>query len=96
MRTVTLIHHRVADFDAWKQVYDSFADVQREGGVRAHHVWRKRDDPNMVVVVHAFDSPEAAAAFFASHDLEDAMARGGVDPPSVKIEYLDEAESGTF
>jgi ATP-dependent Clp protease ATP-binding subunit ClpA len=95
-RTVALVHHRVADFDAWKQVYDSFADIQRAGGVRAHHVWRTRDDPTMVVVVHVFDSSEAADAFFGSHDLEDAMARAGVDPSSVQIEYLDEAESGTF
>jgi hypothetical protein len=36
MRTIALAHHRVADFDAWKQVYDRFADVARANGVRAH------------------------------------------------------------
>ena len=34
MRTVTLVHHRVADYDAWKQVYDGVHEMQRAGGVR--------------------------------------------------------------
>ena len=47
MRTVSIVNHRVADFDAWKAVYDGFGDVQREHGVRHHHVWRSQDDPAM-------------------------------------------------
>jgi hypothetical protein len=34
MRTVTLVHHRVQDYDAWRRVYDGVRDVQRDGGVR--------------------------------------------------------------
>jgi heme-degrading monooxygenase HmoA len=96
VRTVTLVHHRVADFDTWKQVYDGFADAQQAAGVRAYHVWRKQDDPNMVVVVSVFGSPEAAQALFASTELKDAMERAGVDMSSFRLDYLDEADSGTF
>jgi quinol monooxygenase YgiN len=94
MRTITLVHHRVADFDAWKQVYDEFADVQREGGVRWQHVWRDREDPSMVVVIHMFDDAEAAKAFFDQPDLKETMERAGVDPSSVRIEFLDEVGGG--
>jgi hypothetical protein len=90
MRTYSFIHHRVADFDAWKQVYDGFAGAQREGGVRWQQVWRASEDPNMVVVMHQFDDAAAAHAFFERGDLKDAMANAGVDPSSVQIEFLDE------
>ena len=96
MRTVTLVHHRVADFGAWKQVYDGFADAQRAAGVHAYHVWRKQDDPNMVVVVSVFGSPEAAQALFGSAELKGAMEQAGVDMSSLRLDYLDEAESGTL
>jgi heme-degrading monooxygenase HmoA len=94
MRTVAIVHHRVADFDAWKQVYDSVADLQRAGGVRDHAVLRGADDPNLVVVVHTFDDREAARSFFANQELGDAMARGGVDPSTFSLELLDEVAAG--
>ena len=94
MRTYTFVHHRVADFDAWKQVYDQFADVQREGGVRWQQVWRGREDPSMVVVMHQFDDAEAAKAFFERGDLKAAMSNAGVDPSSLQVEFLDEVGGG--
>lgn len=94
MRTVTIVHHRVADFDAWKQAYDGFADAQREAGVRWQHVWRGREDPNMVVVIHVFDTLEAAQALFQSSELKGAMERAGVDPESFQIEFLDDVGGG--
>jgi heme-degrading monooxygenase HmoA len=94
MRTVTIVHHRVADYDAWKQVYDGVRDFQREGGVRQHAVLRPADDPTMVVVVHTFDSPEAAKAFFDNPDLRGAMEQAGVDMGSFRAEFLQEEEAG--
>jgi heme-degrading monooxygenase HmoA len=94
MRTVSIVHHRVADYDAWKQVYDSVRDVQRAGGVRQHAVLRPADDPSMVVVVHTFDSPDAAKAFFDNQELKDAMGLAGVDMPSFRIEFLQEEVAG--
>jgi hypothetical protein len=29
------VQHRVKDYDAWRRVYDSVADMQRAGGVVA-------------------------------------------------------------
>jgi heme-degrading monooxygenase HmoA len=94
MRTLMLIRHRVADYDAWKQVYDDFRANQRQGGVRFHQVLRSPEDPNLVVVTHVFDNVEAGKAFEESPELRDAMGRAGVDESSLSIEYLDEAEAG--
>ena len=89
--TTLLIHHRVADYDAWKAVYDSVEDMQRDGGVRSQRVWRSADDPNMVDVEHEFDSREAAKEFMDRSDLRESMARSGVDRSSMQAELLDEA-----
>lgn len=95
MRAVSIVHHRVADFDAWKAVYDTVGDMQRAGGVFDHAVLRSADDPNMVIVVHTFASQDAAHAFFADNDdLKDAMGKAGVDFSSFQVEFLDEAAAG--
>ncbi len=90
MNTVTLVHHRVADYEAWRKVYDSVRDVQREGGVRYERVLQDADDPAMVVVVHEFDDRATAEAFFAQADLKDAMVHAGVDLDSFRTEYLED------
>jgi antibiotic biosynthesis monooxygenase len=74
----SIVRHRVSDYDAWRAVYDSFADVQKAGGVRAEAVYRAVDDPNDVTVTHDFDDAAAARAFFDAPELRDAMMRAGV------------------
>jgi hypothetical protein len=92
----SLVHHRVADYDAWKRVYDGVEGVQREGGVRSHRVWRVHDDPSVVVVEHSFDDVASAQQFFDNPELRQAMADAGVDMSSFQIEFLDETAGGTF
>jgi hypothetical protein len=75
----TFIRHRVRDYDAWRDTYDSFGDAQRQGGVRAEAVYRTVDDPNDVTVTHDFDNAEAAQAFLASPELKDGMKQAGVE-----------------
>ena len=94
--TIALVRHRVADFDAWRKVYDGFAPIQAEHGVHAHQVLRSIENPNDVTVEHTFDSPEAAREFFARPELKEAMSKAGVDADSVEISYFDEVESGTL
>ena len=94
--TIALVRHRVADFDAWRKVYDGFAPIQAEHGVHAHQVLRSTENPNDVIVTHTFDSREAAREFFAMPGLKEAMSQAGVNADSVEISYFDEVESGTL
>ena len=64
--------------------------MQKERGVLQHHVWRSQEDPHLVAVVHTFESPAEAKAFFDAPEIAEAMAKAGVDASSVQVEYLDE------
>ena len=94
--TIALVRHRVADFDAWKKVYDGFAPIQAEHGVQAHQVLRSIENPNDLIVTHSFDSREDARAFFARPELKEAMSEAGVKADSVEISYFDEVEAGAL
>ena len=94
--TVALVRHRVADFDAWRKVYDGFAPMQADHGVHAHQVLRSIENPNDVTVTHTFNSREAARAFFAMPELKEAMSQAGVNADAVEISYFDEVEMGAL
>lgn len=94
MRTALAIRHRVADFDAWKVVYDSVRPMQEAGGVRYQQVLNQASDPNMVFVTHTFDSLEEAEAFLANPELKTAMEGAGVDVSSMHHMFFDEIEAG--
>ncbi|MFC9772563.1 MULTISPECIES: hypothetical protein [unclassified Pseudarthrobacter] len=84
--TVAHILHRVADYDAWRKLYDSVGDMQKEGGVTEHSVHRMVDDPDNVLVIHHFADLDTARAFFGRADLKEAMERGGVQgQPRVEL-----------
>ncbi|UKA68387.1 hypothetical protein LFT44_08380 [Arthrobacter sp. FW306-05-C] len=84
--SVAHILHRVADYEAWRKVYDSVGEMQKDGGVTQESVHRMVDDPNNVLVIHHFDNVETARAFFSREDLRDAMQRSGVQgEPRVEL-----------
>jgi hypothetical protein len=72
------VRHDVADYAAWRKVYDGF-DAERTGlGVTAQAVYRSLDNPNDVTVSHDFKTSEAAKAFASSPNLKNAMQNAGV------------------
>lgn len=89
--TISFVLHRVADYEAWRRVYDSVADLQREGGVTRAAVYRAEGDPNNVLVLHEFGSSQEAHSFFERADLREAMQDAGVDVGSLRLEFYDEA-----
>jgi hypothetical protein len=73
-----LVRHAVADYAAWRRVYDDF-DVRRSAmGVTGHAVYQAVDDPNDVTVWHDFATRAEAEAFASSEELRSAMQRAGV------------------
>jgi hypothetical protein len=72
------VRHEVSDFAAWKKAFESFAPVQKKGGVFYKAVYQSADDPNDVTVIHDFHSLEKAKAFAANPELKSAMEKGGV------------------
>jgi quinol monooxygenase YgiN len=89
-----LIHHRVADYEAWRSVYDRVTAGPMGERVRSHQLWRGLDDQQLVVVVETYDSREDAEWSMNHPDLPAALAEAGVEMESVRIDYLEEVGSG--
>jgi quinol monooxygenase YgiN len=89
-----LIVHEVADYAAWKQVFDNAADLRREAGERSYQVLKSANNPNLVVHFSAWTSLAAARQFFESPQLVRIRAEAGVKSP--EFIYLEQLESGNL
>ena len=79
-----LIRHRVADYAAWKAVFDEHELTRRANGSQGGWLFRDADDPHEVLLLLAWDDLERARLFADSDDLREAMARAGVtDRPDI-------------
>ncbi|HYY21569.1 MAG TPA: hypothetical protein VE780_06795 [Thermoleophilaceae bacterium] len=78
------VRHPVADYTAWRQVYDDFDEERRGMGVTDHAVYQSVDDPNDVTVWHDFETREQAESFASSDRLRQRMTEAGVQgQPSI-------------
>jgi len=87
---ILVLRHQVANYDAWRKVYDSVGEMQTAGGVTDKAVFRAADDPNTVLVYHRFATMAEAQAFPGRADLGAAMAGAGVDLASIRAEFYEE------
>jgi hypothetical protein len=72
------VRHTVADYKAWRKVYDELAPIGKDHGVTNAAVYQAADNPNDVTVTHDFSTVEEARKFAAADGLKDAMAKAGV------------------
>ncbi len=87
---VVAIQHPVADYAAWKAVYDG----RHPGtfGALFARVNRKVGEPDTITVVAGFESVDAANGMIESPDLKAAMDKAGVTAPP-RIEMYEEVEA---
>jgi hypothetical protein len=79
-----LIRHHVADYPAWKAVFDEDKSTRRANGSQGEWLFRDADDPHEILLLLAWDDLERARLFADSDDLREAMARAGVtDQPDI-------------
>jgi len=82
--TAAVVTHKVADYAAWKKVFDEHEGARRAAGIVAHHINRSAADPNLLSVYLAASDAGRLAAFFADADLAATMKRAGVvGPPTI-------------
>jgi heme-degrading monooxygenase HmoA len=85
-----LVQQRVKNYDEWKRVYDSAAELRSSNGEISDQIFRDATDPNMVTVFFKWDSLDNARRYTQSPELKEAMEKAGVEgPPS--INFLTEA-----
>ena len=85
-KTVAFIRHSVADYGAWRAVYDEVEPLRQQHRCTGHEVTVGPDDKQDVFIIHRFDDLADAQAFFADADLKAAMERAGVaGPPRIEL-----------
>jgi len=89
-----LIIHEVADYAAWKKVFDAAAGIRKEAGERTYQVLKYETNPNKIVHFSTWTSIAAARSFFESPRLVKIRQDAGVKAP--EFVYLDQLESGTL
>jgi len=93
--TTVMIHHRVADYDRWKIEYDRIFEGPLSAAVTSYRIWRGQDDPGLVILEETYESREAAEGALNNPNLLPELVTAGVEMSSVRIDYVDELESGS-
>ena len=76
----------MADYDAWKVVYDEVAALRDKHGVTGERIFREAADSSTVLVLQEVPTVDAAEAYADDPELKEAMQRAGVvGPPRIEI-----------
>ncbi len=89
-----LIIHEVADYNAWKKVFDNAASIRRDAGEQSYQVLKYQNDPNRIVHFSVWTSIDDAKRFFESPKLVQIRKEAGVKSPD--FIYLEQLEAGTL
>ena len=89
-----LIIHEVADYPAWKRVFDNAAGIRKAAGERSYQVLKYENDPNRIVHFSVWTSIADARAFFESPKLVQIRKEAGVKAP--EFIYLEQLEEGVL
>ena len=89
---IVLIHHEVADYTAWKTIFDSNLDWRHKHGERSCRIFRSAGNVNDLTLFFEWDGLDSARAFLASDELKAKMASAGVKGPP-QVDFLTEVHS---
>ncbi len=92
MTPYVLILHEVADYAAWKVIFDNAAGIRKAAGEISYQVLKYDTDANRIVHFSAWSSLENARRFFESPELVEIRKVAGVKAPD--FIYLEEIERG--
>ena len=92
MTPYVLIIHEVADYPAWKIIFNNAAAIRKAAGEISYQVLKYDTDANRIVHFSAWSSLENARGFFESPELVEIRKVAGVKAPD--FIYLEEIERG--
>jgi heme-degrading monooxygenase HmoA len=75
---IVLARFKVADYDKWRQVFESKADLRKEHGCTGTHIFYNAHDNTDVIVNFQWDSEENAQGFLSGTEARAAMQEAGV------------------
>jgi hypothetical protein len=75
---VSMMWHEVADYDAWKALFDEDESRRAEAGMMLIGLTTMEDNPNMVFMVFATEDVEKVKGMMADPGLKEKMQNAGV------------------
>jgi hypothetical protein len=84
-----LVHHEVADYAAWKAVFDAALDWRHKNGERSARIFHTAGNLNDITLWLEWETLEEARAFMASDELKSKMANAGVKGQP-RVDFLTE------
>jgi predicted nucleotidyltransferase len=84
-----LVRHEVADYPAWKSVFESALDWRHKNGERSCRIFHNAGNLNDLTLLFEWESLEAARTFMASEELKARMAKAGVKGQP-RVEFITE------
>lgn len=89
-----LIIHDVADYAAWKTIFDEAAGIRKEAGERRYQLLRDARIPLRIVHFSVWASIDDARLFFESPQFVQIRKEAGVHAP--EFIYLEPIEEGVL
>lgn len=87
-----LVHHKVADYQNWRAVFDSALDFRQRGGERGCRVFRTAGNPNDLTLSFEWEDLGKAQGYMSSDELHNKTKQAGV-VGAPEIHYLAEMYS---
>jgi quinol monooxygenase YgiN len=78
MSVVLFSRIEVADYDAWKAIFDSHDDTRVENGQYNVQLFRDIENPNIVTLISHWESMEGVQAFQQAVDIQAAQKQGSM------------------
>ena len=85
-----LVRHKVADYNRWKEAFDSHLNTRKHAGETGFRLFHSADDPREMVLLLDWESVEEARKFMTSDELRTAHAEAGV-VGAPEVQYLEDA-----
>ncbi|MDO9104539.1 MAG: antibiotic biosynthesis monooxygenase [Methylovulum sp.] len=89
-----LIIHEVADYHAWKIIFDEAANIRKDAGEISYQLLKYEHDAHNIVHFSRWSSLDHARTFFESPELVEIRNKAGVKAP--EFIYLNELENGVL
>ena len=89
------VRHRVANYSAWKAIFDQEEAARRQHGVAGHSLPRDPQEPKLLLVALRFNDVIKAQEFAASDNFRQAMIRAGVHRVP-EVWFGDDIEEKTY
>jgi hypothetical protein len=84
-----LVHHEVADYPAWKSIFDSALDFRHQHGERSCRIFHSANNVNDLTLMFEWENLDQARNFMGSDELKARMKASGVKGQP-HVEFLTE------